>query len=59
MRCPAPDENNTRGHTMSKLTQKAMAQAISDLLQTRTLDKITIKDIIKNGCPENRTAALI
>ena len=30
---------------MSKLTQKAMAQAISDLLQTRTLDKITIKDI--------------
>ena len=42
---PAPDENNTRGHTMSKLTQKAMAQAISDLLQTRTLDKITIKDI--------------
>ena len=45
MRCPAPDENNTRGHTMSKLTQKAMAQAISDLLQTRTLDKITIKDI--------------
>ena len=30
---------------MSKLTQKAMAQAVSDLLRTRTLDKITIKDI--------------
>lgn len=30
---------------MSKLTQKAMAQAVTDLLQTRTLDKITIKDI--------------
>ncbi|MBQ9016390.1 MAG: TetR/AcrR family transcriptional regulator C-terminal domain-containing protein [Firmicutes bacterium] len=30
---------------MSKLTQRAMAQAISQLLQTRTLDKITIKDI--------------
>lgn len=30
---------------MSKLTQKAMAQALTDLLQTRTLDKITIRDI--------------
>lgn len=30
---------------MSNLTQKAMAQAVSDLLRTRTLDRITIRDI--------------
>ena len=30
---------------MSKLTQKAMAQALTTLLKTRTLDKITIRDI--------------
>lgn len=30
---------------MSNLTQHAMAQAVSELLKTRTLDKITIKDI--------------
>lgn len=30
---------------MSKLTQKAMAQAVAQLLATRTLDKITIRDI--------------
>ena len=30
---------------MSKLTERAMAEAVSRLLETRTLDKITIKDI--------------
>ncbi len=30
---------------MNRLTQKALARAIMDLLRTRTLDKITIRDI--------------
>ena len=30
---------------MNQLTQKALARAIMDLLRTRTLDKITIRDI--------------
>ena len=30
---------------MANLTERAMAQALSKLLETRTLDKITIRDI--------------
>ena len=29
---------------MANLTERAMAQALSKLLETRTLDKITIRD---------------